>query len=91
VGFANLNKEKNLVLYFVKDNVVVKSSEVGLYNGEDEINIGTDVNLSNGEYEIYLGINSTYGNNYCYEIRFSNNNIWNENIKANKIGVLIKK
>ena len=89
VGFANLNREKNLVLYFIKNNEIAKSIDAGSYKADGNINIECFGKLAKGEYEVYLGINNMCENNYCYEISFANEDIWKENLKANKIGYLI--
>lgn len=87
VGFGNLNKTKNLTLYFVKNDTVEKSVFVGNFNGENTIKIETDISDLNGEFSVYLALNSTQNNTSCYPIKFSNN-LYNSQLNANLIGTI---
>ena len=85
VGFGNLNRTKNLTLYFVNKENQIKSVHVGKYNGENKIEISTSLDLANGEYNVYLSVNTLIDNSPAYNIQFANN-LWNSEISANLIG-----
>lgn len=85
VGFGNLNRTKNLTLYFVDKNNNVSSVNIGTYDGQNEINLSTNLNLENGEYNVYLSVNTLIDDVPAYEIQFANN-LWNNELSANLIG-----
>lgn len=85
IGFGNLNRTKNLTLYFVNKENQIKSVHVGKYNGENKIEISTSLDLANGEYNVYLSVNTLIDNSPAYNIQFANN-LWNSEISANLIG-----
>ena len=81
-GFGNLNRSKDLTIYFVTtDNEVKYTYNVGKYNGKSNISFEIDINELQGEYDIYIGIHS---DNY-YPIRLAND-LWNSEVNANLIG-----
>ena len=91
VGFGNLNKSKNMIAYFVReDGVVEKVALVGSFNGENEITFNINISTLTGNYAVFLAINSLQNGNFCYPIRFAND-LWNNSLKANHIGNIIIK
>ncbi|MDE6105351.1 MAG: DUF4832 domain-containing protein, partial [Clostridia bacterium] len=86
-GFGNMNKTKHAKLLFVKDGEVAAEKAVADFIGQGELNYSVEIDLTEGEYEVYLCI---YGEELeeeiNYAVQFANENIWNADLKANKIG-----
>lgn len=88
VGFGNLNKQKQTKLLFVnEDGEVALTRQAENFTGCSNVNYETDLTLKNGKYAVYLCI---YGGESegkpHYALQFANNQIWNDALKANKIG-----
>lgn len=88
VGFGNLNKAKPAKLLFVNENgETVFTKPVTNFAGETVLNYETDLNLQSGKYTVYL---SVFGGEEegtpLYPVQFANVNMWNDLLKANKIG-----
>ncbi len=88
VGFGNLNKQKQTKLLFVnEDGEVALTRQAENFTGCSSVNYETDLTLKNGKYAVYLCI---YGGETAgkpqYALQFANNEIWNDALKANKIG-----
>ena len=88
VGFGNLNKQKRTKLLFVnEDGEVALTRQAENFTGCGSVNYEADLNLKNGKYTVYLCI---YGGETegkpLYALQFANNEIWNDALKANKIG-----
>ncbi len=90
VGFGNLNREKQLTIFFEDSAGNLVSEDIGKYKGENHfsISISKDVidQLTTGTHEVYLKL---HDGNEKYSLRFANN-LWNENLEANHIGTIIK-
>ena len=88
VGFGNLNKQKQTKLLFVnEDGEVALTRQAENFTGCSSVNYETDLTLKNGKYAVYLCIygGETAGKPH-YALQFANNEIWNDALKANKIG-----
>lgn len=88
LGFGNLNKTKKARLLFTDENGEVKfTKQVNDFTGADTVSYSTDLNLENGKYEVYLCL---YGEEVegkpVYAVQFANKDMWNAELKANKIG-----
>ena len=88
VGFGNLNKSKRAKLIFAgSDGSVAYTKEVKSFTGGNEFKFSADINLGSGEYDVYLQL---YGDELdgepLYLVQFANVDIWNADLKANKIG-----
>lgn len=88
VGFGNLNKTKHSELIFTNaSGGVAYSQAADDFTGEVELHYNVAPELESGKYDVYLRL---YGDEmqgtplYC--IRFANDGLWNETLKANKIG-----
>ena len=94
LGFGNLNKVKKAKLLFVDGSGEVKfAKQVEDFTGAESVSYSTDLNLAKGKYEVYLCL---YGGEVegkpVYALQFANKDIWNAELKANKIGEIeIKK
>ena len=90
VGFGSLNREKDLTVYFVKNNEVIGKSYLGKFNGEEEINFTADISSLSGEINVYLAVNSLSSQGQgSYAIQFANN-LWNDTLQANLLGKISK-
>ncbi|MDE6868008.1 MAG: DUF4832 domain-containing protein [Clostridia bacterium] len=85
VGFGNLTKSKYVRLIFENGEGEVTEVDAGTYFGGN-IEVKTACALS-GEYNVYVCL---YGEEYegkpNYAVQFANNDVWNEDYKANFIG-----
>lgn len=88
VGFGNLNRAKYAQLIFAdKDGTTVLTENVKNFDGANNFNCSAKLNLQSGQYDVFLRIyGEEYNGDYLYCVQFANENMWNENIKANKIG-----
>ena len=93
-GFAELpyHRTKNLKVYFVKkeqkasENNAVCVNASGTFSGgmtSIEASCKLPSGLENSDYEVFLKICDTDGK---YAVRLANENMWNESLRANKIG-----
>ncbi len=95
-GFAELpyHRTKSLKVYLVKKDEnptqqnAFSASASGTFSGgmtsiESVFTVSSE--LENGDYELFLKICDSDGK---YAIRFANEAMWNETLKANKIGVI---
>lgn len=89
VGFGNLNRTKNAKLLLVNENgETVYSTSVGNFSECAKYTCDADLNAElSGKYDVYLCL---YGDEYegtpLYSLQFANDGLWNEALKANKIG-----
>ncbi|MDE5943611.1 MAG: DUF4832 domain-containing protein [Clostridia bacterium] len=85
VGFGNLTKSKLVKLIFEDEEGGVTEADAGVYFGGN-VEIKSACVLS-GEYKVYLCL---YGEEYAgkpnYAVQLANNDIWNDDYKANFIG-----
>ena len=88
VGFGNLNRNKRAKLIFTDGTgATAFIAELGEIAVKDEIELNVEHGLQSGKYDVYLRI---YGEElqgtplYC--ARFANDGLWNDALKANKIG-----
>ena len=94
VGFGNLNKSKFAKVLFVNENGEIKySKQIKQFNGEENIDCALAMNFDDGKYQVYLAL---YGEEVdgtrSYNLQFANCDIWDNALKANKIGEIdIKK
>ncbi len=93
VGFGNLNKSKSAKLLFVDENGEIKlSRQMSDFVGNENIEFSTTLDLENGKYKVYLCI---YGDEVdgktLYNLQFSNEDIWNDELGANRIGEIVVK
>ncbi len=88
VGFGNLNRKKHAKLIFMdgSGNVAFTKTVQDFVECQN-FNCSVELNLPVGKYDVYLCI---YGEEvsgiplYC--VQFANDGLWNEQLKANKIG-----
>ena len=87
-GFGNLNRNKQAKLIFTDGTgATAFIAELGEIAVKDEIELNVEHGLQSGKYDVYLRI---YGEElqgtplYC--ARFANDGLWNDALKANKIG-----
>lgn len=94
-GFAELpyHRTKNFKVYFVRhgeeasEKNAVSVSASGTFSGgmtSIESALTLPSGLKNDDYQLFLKICDTDGK---YAVRLANENMWNESLKANKIGV----
>lgn len=94
VGFGNLNKSKFAKILFVNENSEIKySKQIKKFDGGENIDCSLDINFDDGKYQVYLAL---YGEEFdgttSYNLQFANCDIWDNELKANKIGEIdIKK
>ena len=88
VGFGNLYKKKRAKLIFTDSaGEVALISDIGELVVDDELSFDVAHKLESGKYDVYLRI---YGEElegtplYC--LKFANGGLWNDELKANKIG-----
>ncbi|MDE6613586.1 MAG: DUF4832 domain-containing protein [Clostridia bacterium] len=89
LGFGNINKKKLAKLLFVKNGQIAAEKSVADFTGQGELTYSVECDLPEGEYGVYLCV---YGEEFSgranYTVQFANENIWNEQLKANKIGAV---
>jgi len=98
VGFGNVIKSKTATLIFVneegnivKESDITKDFNIKDFTSQDTVTKSLEVDtsdLSSGNYRIYLRISNEQLNDGTYynAIRFANNEIWDSNLQANRIG-----
>ena len=87
-GFGNLNRNKRAKLIFTDSGgAAVYVEDYGEIAVKDELEFNVEHGFESGKYDVYLRI---YGEElqsaplYC--VKFANYGLWNDDIKANKIG-----
>lgn len=87
-GFGNLNKAKKAKLLFVDENGEVKLSKpLDDFAGQPVLKYSSEINLESGKYGVYLCLYSEeVEGKPVYALRFANENLWDAELKANKIG-----
>ena len=87
-GFGNLNRNKRAKLIFTDTTgAAVYIADQGEIAVKNELEFNVEHDLESGKYDVYLLI---YGEElqsvplYC--VKFANDGLWNDDIKANKIG-----
>ncbi len=87
-GFGNLNRNKRAKLIFTDSTgAAVYIADYGEIAVKDELEFNVKHGLESGKYDVYLRI---YGEElqsaplYC--VKFANDGLWNDDLKANKIG-----
>ena len=94
VGFGNLLKEKNIDIIYtdINNNIIYKKENYGKYKGENKLNILNELlSFDSEEYRVFIklcGLKENNNDYYC--IQFANENIYDENIKANYIFKVVK-
>ena len=103
-GFAELpyHRTKRLKLYYVKagtknpdENAIcvdsIQGDFKGNFEGKTDYTVGVKfpvpASLASGDYDVYLKICDKDGS---YPIRLANKDMWNETLKANKVGIFTK-
>lgn len=87
LGFGNLNKTKKCKLIFVQDGKVVAQKQVEDFTGQGTLGFTVETDFGSGEFGVYLCVyGEERGGNPAYAVRFANENIWNEALRANRIG-----
>ena len=88
LGFGNLNRNKRAKLIFTDSTGAVACiADYGEISVKDELEFNVEHGLESGKYDVYLRI---YGEElqstplYC--VKFANDGLWNDELKANKIG-----
>ena len=88
LGFGNLNRNKRAKLIFTDSTgAVAFIADYGEIAVKDELEFNVEHGLESGKYDVYLRI---YGEElqstplYC--VKFANDGLWNDDLKANKIG-----
>ena len=89
VGFGNLNRAKDVTILYVDEaGQIAHKTTVGKYSGEKEINVAATKPLNSGKYTMYVALHNGYNDqDFAYYIQFAND-LWNDNLKANKIGII---
>ena len=87
-GFGNLNRVKKAKLLFADESGEVRLSKtVEDFTGQTDLKYSADIGLDSGKYNVYLCL---YGEEVdgkpVYALQFANVNMWNAELKANKIG-----
>ncbi len=89
-GFANLpyHRKKTATVLLEQEGVIIfeKKDPNIVFNGSDMSFVIDTSRLPEGSYTVYLKVSDEDGQ---YPIRFAND-LWNENLMANKIGALNK-
>ncbi len=87
-GFGNLTRNKRVKLIFTDSTgAAVYIADHGEIAVKDELEFNVENGLESGKYDVYLRI---YGEElqsaplYC--VKFANDGLWNDDLKANKIG-----
>ena len=87
VGFGNLFKTKKVDIIYtdLEINIINREEEVEKYNGENILKIkGNLLEKSHEEYKVFIRLYGSYENNIVYyPVQFANDNIYDDNIKAN--------
>ena len=86
VGFGNLLKTKRVdIIYTDLGRNITNRKEVKKYNGESQLKInGKLLNKDHEEYKVFIRLYGSYeNNNVYYPIQFANENMYDDNIKAN--------
>ncbi len=88
LGFGNLNRNKRAKLIFTDSTgAAAFIADLGEIAVKDELEFNVEHGLESGKYDVYLRI---YGEElqsaplYC--VKFANDGLWNDELKANKIG-----
>ena len=88
LGFGNLNRNKRAKLIFTDSTgAMAFIADYGEIAVKDELEFNVEHGLESGKYDVYLRI---YGEElqsaplYC--VKFANDGLWNDDLKANKIG-----
>ncbi len=88
LGFGNLNRNKRAKLIFTDSTgAAAFIADYGEIAVKDELEFNVEHGLESGKYDVYLRI---YGEElqsaplYC--VKFANDGLWNDELKANKIG-----
>lgn len=88
LGFGNLNRNKRAKLIFTDSTgAAAFIADYGEIAVKDELEFNVEHELESGKYDVYLRI---YGEElqsaplYC--VKFANDGLWNDELKANKIG-----
>ena len=90
LGFGNLNKIKKCKLLFVKDGAVAAQVQAQDFNGGGQISAETQKNFGSGEFEVYLCVyGEERGGKPAYAIQFANENVWDGDLKANKVCTVV--
>ncbi len=87
-GFGNLNKKKRAKLIFTDHaGEATFTSDIGEIAVENELGFDVAHKLASGKYDVYLRI---YGEEWqgtpLYCLKFANDGLWNDELKANRIG-----
>lgn len=94
LGFGDLiNRRKKVSVILVKDNQpCFEATNISDFTGQESLELafepGSDITINlepnhTPEYEVYIRIDN---GDEKYAIQFANQNMWNSNFKANKIG-----
>lgn len=87
VGFGNLNKPKHAKIILTDENgAVVSEQSVKDFTGDGTYECSVALNLKSGNYAVYLRLYGEESQTPLYCIQFANCDIWNAELKANKIG-----
>lgn len=88
VGFGNLFKKKNVdIIYTDINGTFIKRNKIGNYNGENILKAkGNLLKKENEDYKAFIRVYGSFENNIVYyPIQFANDNIYDNNLKANYI------
>ena len=87
-GFGNLNRVKKAKLLFADESGEVRLSKtVDDFAGQTNLKYSADIGLDSGKYGVYLCLcGEEVDGKPVYALRFANVNMWNAELKANKIG-----
>ena len=88
VGFGNLLKTKKVdIIYTDEENIIIKKKYIGKYNGENFLKInGEFLDKNHSKYKVFICLYGSIENNTVfYPIQFANDNIYDNDLKANFI------
>lgn len=87
VGFGNLNRTKRTKIIFTDESgEIAYSHSLDDYTGGETLVGSVSFELDSGKYDVYLRIYGEVTDSPKYCLQFANEGIWNEELKANKIG-----
>lgn len=90
VGFGNLNRKKNAKIIIADENGnAVFTKKLKEFTGSESLSFSVKPKLQSGKYEVYFQLYGEEAATPLYCLQFANDGLWNEQLKANKIGSIV--